>query len=102
MPLKTTPSLANENLHQIAADTRATSGPIVADKVRANLGGDANLTIVSDTQSRIAKNSITSRLKSGAPVPVRQLIPNLLRHLSLLNSSCTLCRPAASLALLHA
>lgn len=101
-PLKSTLSVANKNLHQIAADTRATSGPIVADKVRTNLGGDANLIIVSDTQTRIAKSSITSRLKSGAPVLVPQLIPNLLRHLSLLNSSCTLCRPAASLALLRA
>lgn len=35
-PLKGIYTLTNESLHQIAADTRATSGPIVADKVWTN------------------------------------------------------------------
>ena len=44
----------------IAADTRATSGPIVADKVRTRLGptlSSSNPTVTNTHPSRTAKNS---------------------------------------------
>lgn len=52
----------------IAADTRATSGPIVADKVRglrSNTHGQ-----LTDTSHRTARSFTTSLLRSGVPVPV--------------------------------
>src|SRR5436305_4284491 len=59
----------------IAADTRATSGPIVADKVRTAfhrpLSSKAPLILCLTFFSRTAKNSTTSPPISGAPAPVQ-------------------------------
>lgn len=64
----------------IAADTRATSGPIVADKV---LDLDCNITRTSLTSLRTVRSFITSLLRSGVQVPVLlpiQNSPPLLFH----------------------
>jgi hypothetical protein len=52
----------------IAADTRATSGPIVADKVRCLRSNAYDQ--LTDTSHRTARSFITSPLRSGVPVPV--------------------------------
>lgn len=52
----------------IAADTRATSGPIVADKV-CGLQSSAHGQL-TDVSHRTARSSITSPLRSGVLVPV--------------------------------
>jgi hypothetical protein len=54
----------------IAADTRATSGPIVADKVRRL--AQALARAFTNTMYRTARSSTTSHLRSGVPVPVPQ------------------------------
>ena len=58
----------------IAADTRATSGPIVADKVCQHLG--SNRVHCTKKFSRIARNSITSLLRYGVPAPAQQQTRN--------------------------
>lgn len=59
----------------IAADTRATSGPIVADKVRwrASLEGDTGGGTANSTDCRTARSCTTSPRRSGAQVPARRL-----------------------------
>lgn len=86
----------------IAADTRATSGPIVADKVGSSFCRNPG-TITLCPQSltlhdfhRTAKSSTTSPLRSGAQAPVPQQTPNSLPPSSLPISSFILSPLAAS------
>lgn len=69
----------------IAADTRATSGPIVADKVRDEW--HTPFEQPTDTTYRTARSCTTLPLRSGVPVPVLPQTPSL-RPLS--------CRPTSS------
>lgn len=77
----------------IAADTRATSGPIVADKVSIckNLTDGSELIIY-----RTARNYTISLLRYGVPAPAQPQIPSSLPPLSPPTSNSTLSRPAAN------
>jgi len=78
----------------IAADTRATSGPIVADKVR-HVSGYLHYQHVPN-KPRTARSCTTSPPTSGAPAPAPPPTPSLPRPSSPRTSNCTPSRPAAS------
>ena len=84
----------------IAADTRATSGPIVADKVLPFL---LSIMLFGLTwlYLRIARNCTTSPPKYGAPVPEQLRTQNLQLPSSHPTSNSTLYRLAANLASSH-
>jgi len=82
----------------IAADTRATSGPIVADKV---LNFDRNITRASLINLRTVRSFITSLLRSGVQVPVLLPIQNSPLLLFHPTSNFTLSRQVASHASQH-
>jgi len=83
----------------IAADTRATSGPIVADKVCNAEAGDRH---VSNDENRIVKSSITLRPTSGVLVLVLLPTLNLLPPSPPPTLNFTHSPPGENLALQHA
>ena len=89
----------------IAADTRATSGPIVADKVcqltsqstkKHHIYAYIPLSIYLTVYLRTVKNSTISLRRSGAQAPVLPLTPNSPLPSSPPTSSSTPCPQAAS------
>jgi len=77
----------------IAADTRATSGPIVADKVRS---ARARRRLLLTPHHRTARSCTTLPPRFGAPARVPLPIPSSPRPSSQATLSCTPCRRAAS------
>ena len=81
----------------IAADTRATSGPIVADKNCEKVRASRTSTCPRRTQSNHCR-STTSQITSDAAVQELQQTRNLLPRSSPRTWNCTHSLPAASLA----
>jgi len=83
----------------IAADTRATSGPIVADKVRQRPTLRCRISHHdTDYPGRTARSCTTSAPKSGAQAPGPPPTPSSPPPSSPPTSNSTPCRPAASRA----